>query len=144
MFFRESTVEHQQEKEHPPLTRSTLSATAPEYNGKILSKSDLSPPLPEDKQDIILFDSSDECDHQEAERYLTQEIGYSIKLLIAKTIYSEHKNSKKYFLIQFYLNLNYYFLLVLIRKQNLFIIIVQQKISMIYFNYFVVKTKTDN
>jgi len=88
---KESTVEPQP---HTPSTRSTLSATAPEYNGKILSKSDLSPPLPEDKQDILLFDSSDEQDYIEVERYLTQEIGYSIKLLISKTISSEYKNSQ--------------------------------------------------
>ncbi len=99
MFFRESTVEQQQ---NIPSTRSILSATAPEYNGKIFSKSDLSPPLPEDKQDIFLFDSSDEHDYAETERYLTQEIGYSIKLLISKTISSESKNSERYFLTNFF------------------------------------------
>lgn len=110
MFFRESTVEQQKQQENTPSTRSTLSATAPEYNGKVLSKSDLSPPLPEDKQDILLFDSSDEHDYTEAERHLTQEIGYSIKLLISKTISSEYKNCERYFLTQFfYSNINSYF-----------------------------------
>ncbi len=95
MFSREAAVEPQQQ--HTPLTGSILSATAPEYTGKILSKSDLLPPLPEDKQDIFLFDSSDEDDRIEVERYLTKEIGYSIKLVISKTISSEYKNSQKYF-----------------------------------------------
>ncbi len=92
---RESTVEPQLQKQ-TSLTRSTLSATAPEYTGKIVSKSDLLPPVPEDKRDILLFDSLDEDDRIEAEQYLTQEIGYSIKLLISKTISSEYKNLPKY------------------------------------------------
>ncbi len=95
MLFSESPVD--QQPPPPALTHSILSATAPEYNGKILYKSDLSPPLPEHEQDILLIDSSDEYDHTEIEQHLTQEIGYSIKVLISKTIYSEYKYSQWYF-----------------------------------------------
>ena len=93
LFFSESTADQQP---HTPSSGSILSATAPEYQGKVLSKSELSPPLPEHEQDILLFDSIEEDDYTEIERYLTQEIGYSIKLLISKTIYSEYKYSQRY------------------------------------------------
>jgi hypothetical protein len=78
-------------------SRSTLSATAPAYYGRIPSQPEHTPPLPEHNEDIILFDSSDEYNNIEVERYLTEEIGYPIKLVISKTISSEIKNSQKYF-----------------------------------------------
>jgi hypothetical protein len=102
LFSRKSTIEQKQDS---PSIRSTLSATAPEYVWNRSSNIALSLPLPEDKQDILLFDSPDEFDY--IENHLTEEIGYSIKLLISKTIYSEHKNSQKYFLNDYlYSNIN--------------------------------------
>jgi hypothetical protein len=93
LIFSESITD--QQPPTPSSAGSILSATAPEYQGKALSKSELSPPLPEHEQDTLLFDSIDEDDYTEVERYLTQEIGYSIKLLISKTIYSEYKYSQR-------------------------------------------------
>ena len=101
LLFSESADDHQRHASSSSI-RSTLSATAPEYNGRTLSTSDLSPPLPEHEQDIVLFDCSDESEYIEVERFLTQEIGYSIKLLISKTIYSEYKISQKYFLNEYF------------------------------------------
>jgi hypothetical protein len=128
-LYRTSAVESQQQQQHTSSTRSTLSATAPEYKGKVLPKSDLLPPLPEDERDILLFDSSDEDDRTEVEQCLTQEIGYSIKLLISKTISSKYKNLQKYFLTSIFASFFVSFLsLVFLLKSNQFIIIVQQKI----------------
>ncbi|CAF0987271.1 unnamed protein product [Adineta steineri] len=74
--------------------RSILSATAPEYKAKTVYKSDISPPLPEHEQDILLIDTSDESECSEIELHLTQEIGYSIRLSISKTIICGYKNAQ--------------------------------------------------
>lgn len=67
------------EEQYSPLPRSTLSATALEYNANVVFQSNILPPLP---QDILLFSFSDENDWKETERCLTEEIGYPMKLLI--------------------------------------------------------------
>ena len=93
-FSRESTIEVEEEN-----TGSTLSATAAEYNGYVISQSNRLPPLPEDERDILLIDSSDENDRKEIEQSLSTEIGFGIKLIISKTVSSTFKTSQKYFLI---------------------------------------------
>lgn len=94
-FSRESTSEIEKEEN----TGSTLSATAAEYNGYVISQSDLLPPLPEDERDIILIDSSDENDRKEIEQSLSTEIGFGMKLIISKTVSSAFKTSQKYLFI---------------------------------------------
>ncbi|UJR13310.1 hypothetical protein I4U23_000328 [Adineta vaga] len=83
------------EQPSTPSVRSILSASAPEYNAKTVSKSDLCPPSSEHEQDILLIDSLDEHEWTEVECCLTQEIGYSIRLLISKIILSEYKTSHR-------------------------------------------------
>ena len=98
-FFREFVVEPEEDEEeepHSPLPHSTLSPTAPEYNGNVIYQSNILPPLPQDPKDIHLIDCTDENEQKETERCLTEEIGYEIKLLISKTISSEFHNSSKY------------------------------------------------
>ena len=116
-FFRESVIESEEEEEeeeqYSPLPRSTLSATAPEYNGNVIFQSNILPPLPEDSKDILLSDCVDENDWKETERCLTEEIGYAIKLLICKTISSDFPNSQKYFSCRINLHVYFSFLVVL-------------------------------
>ena len=85
------------EQEYPLLQtpiRSTLSATAPIYNGSVSSQPMV---LPEQDTDLILSDAIEQDDSAEIERYLTEEIGCPIKLLSSKAISSTRKTFFRYF-----------------------------------------------
>ncbi|CAF2541619.1 unnamed protein product [Rotaria sp. Silwood2] len=79
--------------------RSTPMALARElssYDDVFSSKSDtpLPSPLPEHDQDILLLGFYDKNEYEDAERYLSDEIGCPIKLLISKNILSENKEKQ--------------------------------------------------
>ncbi|CAF1475359.1 unnamed protein product [Adineta ricciae] len=96
LVFNDHKIESPNVDEQPltPSIRSVLSATAPEYNAQSPSKSELCPPIAEHEQDILLIDLLDEQERTGTEYYLTQEVGYSMKLLICKVIHSEYKTSQ--------------------------------------------------
>ncbi|CAF1243270.1 unnamed protein product [Adineta steineri] len=58
------------------------------------TKSDSSPPLPDHEQDILLEDSYDRYDYVQTERYLSDELGFPIKLLTLKSILSQNKETE--------------------------------------------------
>ncbi|UJR34058.1 hypothetical protein I4U23_021469 [Adineta vaga] len=74
----------------PIASASALSS----YDDILSSKADSSPPLPEHEQDIILLDFHNKDEYAQTERYLSNEIGCPIKLLLSKTIFSENKEKQ--------------------------------------------------
>ncbi|CAF0864818.1 unnamed protein product [Rotaria sordida] len=79
--------------------RSTSMASGRElssYDDVLSSKSDTSlpSPLPEHDQDILLLGYYDKNEYEDVERYLSDEIGCPIKLLISKNILSENKEKQ--------------------------------------------------
>lgn len=70
-----------------------LSATAPEYKRENSVRID--EPVAEDEKDVFLGNCVDEEELCETERFLTEQIGFPIRLIFSKIISSKFKQSKK-------------------------------------------------
>ncbi|CAF0988928.1 unnamed protein product [Rotaria sp. Silwood1] len=77
-------------------TPMALTRELSSYDDMFSSKSDISlpSPLPEHDQDIFLLGVHDKDEYEDVERYLSDELGFPIKLLISKNIYSKYKEQQ--------------------------------------------------
>jgi len=85
IFVCSKSSANRQHRNSSSSKRSTI------YDEALKPKADTPPPLPDHEQDIILFDNYDEHDHQQIQRFLTDEIRCPIKLITTKQLLSENK-----------------------------------------------------
>lgn len=73
---------------------SSRRTTSTIYDAALEPKADTAPPLPDDDQDIILFDGYDKDEHRLNESFLFEEIRCPIKLITTKQITSVNKTNQ--------------------------------------------------